>query len=88
MRFLKRALTAVTLLLLVAFGTIYGLAQRELGRTYAVARKAPPRATDSLAVARGEHLATSISKCADCHGADWGQLVIDDAALGGSERRT
>ncbi|MBK9548496.1 MAG: hypothetical protein IPO52_05160 [Gemmatimonadetes bacterium] len=43
MRFLKRALTAVTLLLLVAFGTIYGLAQRELGRTYAVARKAPPR---------------------------------------------
>lgn len=83
MRFLKRALTAVTLLLLVAFGTIYGLAQRELGRTYAVARKAPPRATDSLAVTRGEHLATSISKCADCHGADFGgQLVIDDAALG------
>lgn len=83
MRFLKRALILLTLVLLVAFGAAYGFAQRELGRSYAVARRAPVPATDSASLARGEHLATAIGKCADCHGADFGgSVVVDDPALG------
>lgn len=83
MRFLKRTLVAIVLVLLVAFGAAYGFAQRELGRSYVVARRAPEPATDSASLARGEHLATAIGKCADCHGADFGgSVVIDDPALG------
>jgi mono/diheme cytochrome c family protein len=83
MRFLKRALTAVTLILLVAFGAAYGFAQRELGRSYSVARNPVATPTDSATLARGEHLATAIGKCGDCHGDDFGgSVIVDDGALG------
>ena len=81
MRFLKRALIVLTLVLLVAFGAAYGFAQRELGRSYAVARRAPVPATDSASLARGEHLATAIGKCADCHGADFGGSVVVESVF-------
>jgi|CXWL01.1.fsa_nt_gi mono/diheme cytochrome c family protein len=83
MRFLKRALVALALLLVIVVGAVYALAHRELSRTYTVARRAPPPATDSAAAARGEHLATAIGKCVGCHGDDLGGSVIfDDAVMG------
>lgn len=40
-------------------------------------------ATDSVFVARGEHLATAVANCIACHGADMGgQTVIDDPGMG------
>jgi cytochrome c553 len=39
--------------------------------------------TDSASIARGQHLATAISKCTECHGADLGgRVVVENAAMG------
>lgn len=39
--------------------------------------------SDSVALARGEHMATVISKCVECHGVDFrGSIFINDPALG------
>lgn len=82
-RILRGALALLALLVLVA-GAGWAYAGWTLTRPVDVPAGALTQSlpVDSAAVARGEHLARAIVKCADCHGADLGgQYFIDQAPL-------
>lgn len=68
----------------VGVGSLYAVTASKRGARYTVTHEvAAPGAADSALVARGEHVATAIGKCADCHGADYGgKVFIDDPAMG------
>ena len=85
--FLRRlgiGLGVLVLLLCVAAASLLVAGGRKLARTYAVTPHPPAEpAPDSALLARGEHMATAIGKCAACHGDDFGgQVLVDDPALG------
>jgi len=61
----------VALAIVVAAG-IYWQGGREAGRTVTVAFQPIPIPTDSASLARGQHLAASITKCVHCHGENLG----------------
>jgi mono/diheme cytochrome c family protein len=83
MRFLKRALLAFALIALVGAGTLYALVSRRLGKPYELIRRAADVPTDSASIARGQHLATAIGKCAECHGEGLGGgIMVDDPMFG------
>jgi mono/diheme cytochrome c family protein len=66
------------LLIVVAIGAIYAVTQRRFNAKLAIAGHNVTIPTDSFSVARGQHLATAIAKCAGCHGQDFGgQLFVD-----------
>ncbi len=74
---------SLVVLALVALGGIYGLSEWRLRRTYLVAEEAVVVPDDSATIARGEHIATAIAGCADCHGDGLrGNPVIDAPPLG------
>ena len=69
----------VLVVLVIAAGcTLYFMSQRRLDRKWTVAAHAVTVPTDSLALARGRHMAVAISKCGDCHGADFGGAQFID----------
>jgi len=80
-RILKRILVgtgALLLLLIVAVGALYAVTQRRIDQKLTVAGHLVSAPTDSASIERGRHLATSITKCTECHGADLGgQTFID-----------
>jgi mono/diheme cytochrome c family protein len=87
MKWLRRLGVVLGVLVLVAAlgaASVYGLTERKRSVTYAVPNEAPLVVhPDSSTLARGEHLATSIAKCVDCHGDDLGGgVVIDQAPIG------
>ncbi|MFQ5433332.1 MAG: cytochrome c4 [Anaerolineae bacterium] len=56
---------------------------RRLNKKYVVVVAPITIPTNAAAVARGEHLATAVSGCNDCHQKDFsGQLFFDDPAIG------
>jgi len=70
----------VVIVVCAAAGTaLYVTTQRRIDRKFAVAGHPLQIPTDSLALARGRRLATTISKCSDCHKADFGGGVFIDA---------
>lgn len=78
-------ITLGTLAVLVGAGAagLYAWTNKELKATVADPTHAFTAPSDSAAVARGEHVTKALAKCADCHGADYGGLVmLDDAAIG------
>lgn len=86
MRKLLRALAwtvgALVLVLIVAGCALYVVSQRRLDRKWTVAGHQLTVPTDSLALIRGQHIATAISKCADCHREDFGGgQFIDEAPV-------
>lgn len=83
MRFLKRAVLALILFLLLGGGVLYALASRRLAKPYELIRRGGELPTDSVSIARGEHLATAIGKCAECHGDGLGgKVMVDDPMFG------
>lgn len=59
---------------------VYVLSGRLLGRTYPLPEEPPLQVpSNSAAVARGRHLATSVATCVLCHGEDLGGRVYADA---------
>jgi mono/diheme cytochrome c family protein len=69
----------VVVLLAIAGGALYFASQRRIDGKFAVSAHTVSVPTDSLALARGRHIATAISKCADCHGLDLGgRQFIDE----------
>lgn len=71
----------VVLLLFVAVA--WGLTERRLRKQWTVQPKPLTITRDSANVTRGLHIATAISKCAECHGNDLGgKIMIDDGAMG------
>jgi cytochrome c553 len=69
----------VVLLVAVA----YGVSQRKLNRKWEVAAAALKVTREPAQIARGRHLATAVSKCTECHGADLGgKMFLDEMPLG------
>ncbi|MEP6572513.1 MAG: c-type cytochrome [Gemmatimonadota bacterium] len=69
----------ILLLVAAAIVTIYAISARHLSRRYSLPDETLAMPTDSSSLFRGEHFATAISKCSDCHGADFGGTMFLDA---------
>lgn len=65
-------------LALIALAAVYLISQRRIDAHLAVDAHNITAGTDSAAVARGQHVATAIGMCADCHGTDLGGAVVID----------
>lgn len=78
-KWLGIAIGAVIVLILLVVGYIYWKSGHMLSKTYefAVAR-AVYAPSDSATMARGEHLATAVMMCAECHGKDFGGNKVVD----------
>ena len=66
-------------LLLVALAVIYVGSQVRLNRRYEIAVQPPPIPTDAASITRGQHLATAVTGCTKCHGADLSGHLFADA---------
>jgi mono/diheme cytochrome c family protein len=78
-RTIAKVLAGLVGLVLIVLAIVYGVSSRRLSRHYAIT-PAPVRiATDSATIERGHHLATAVAKCVDCHGENFGGLVVVDA---------
>lgn len=66
-------------LLFVALAVIYVGSQVRLNRRYDIAVQPLPIPTDAASIARGQHLATAVTGCTDCHGADLSGHTFADA---------
>ena len=78
-RIIAWAVVVVIVLCAVAGTALYVTTQGRIDKKYAVAGHPLQIPTDSLALARGRRLATTISKCSDCHKADFGGGTFIDA---------
>lgn len=78
-RRLGMGLGALLGLVLLLLAVAYGVSKRKLAKEYDVAGAALNITRDPAQLARGRHLATAVSKCTDCHGADLGGRVFIDA---------
>ena len=76
-------LLALLLLLVVVGAVLHTVGASRLARAADVPSTAVPVPTDAAAIARGEHIATAISGCAECHGANLaGTVFIEGAPIG------
>ncbi len=82
-RRLAIAAGALIALIVVVACSVYVASERHLSRRYELADESVPIPTDSMSIARGQHLAHAIAKCTDCHTKSLaGQVFIDNPALG------
>lgn len=65
--------------LLITLTVIYITSQLRLNRRYDIAVQPLVIPTDAASIARGQHLATAITGCTDCHGADLSGHTFADA---------
>jgi mono/diheme cytochrome c family protein len=74
----------IVVLLLLAVGLVYFRSGQIISKAYAVpAARSLYVPSDSATKAWGQHLATTIVGCADCHGAHFeGMKIFDDPAFG------
>src|SRR5688572_22682722 len=76
-------LAVLVVVLLIAIFGLYFVGSGRVEGPYQVEVQTVDVPTDEAAVARGEHLATAISGCADCHTANLGgQIFIDGPPIG------
>ncbi len=74
------ALGILVVLIAAGAATVYAVSERKLTAKYDGTPSHPLPPGDSAMLARGEHMATAISKCEECHGTDLGgTTMIDDA---------
>jgi len=78
MKLVLKILGGIVVVLVMAVSTIYVFATQRLSRPIEYTDSSPPIPKDSASLERGRHLATSISKCVECHGADLGGQVLAD----------
>ena len=78
-RFIAWAVVVVIVVCAVAGTALYFTTQGRIDKKFQVAGHPLQIPTDSLALARGRRLATTISKCSDCHKADFGGGTFIDA---------
>ena len=72
----------VVVLVLLAGTALYTYTQRRLDTPWIVAGHPLTIATDSLALVRGEHIATAVAKCTGCHRSDLGGgIFINNAPM-------
>jgi cytochrome c553 len=83
MKWVKRLALGVVSLIVLLLAVIYGVSEVRMRKTYDIAGMSLNVTTDPAQIERGRHLATAVSKCADCHGQDLGgQVFIDEQPMG------
>lgn len=83
MSILRKVLVGLVAFVALLAAGVFGLSSYRMSQTIAFTDAAPAIPTDSTTIARGRYLATAISKCTECHGADLGgQLAIDAGPVG------
>lgn len=79
MRLLAKILGGVVVVCGLVLATIYVFSTNKLSQSVAYVDSSPPTPRDSASRTWGQHLARSIAKCGECHGADLGgQVLIDE----------
>jgi cytochrome c553 len=78
LRWAGMLLGGFVLVVVLAAGVGYAASERKLSRVYPVDVRGLEVPSDSAAIARGAHLATSVTTCALCHGIDGGGSVYAD----------
>ena len=71
-------LGSLVALLVVAWGAVWAASERRLRATWDAPAEALGIPADSVALARGEHLARAVLNCTLCHGEDLGGAVYAD----------
>ncbi len=61
---------------------LWSMSSHQLGKRYIVTPETVQVPNDSTSVARGQHLATAISKCVDCHGENLAGQVMPMGPVG------
>jgi mono/diheme cytochrome c family protein len=70
-------------IVLVCTAAVYGFSEARYRKQWAITPASIPVPTDSLAIARGDHIVHSLGGCVDCHGENLaGKKMIDDPAFG------
>lgn len=65
--------------LVLAAGVVYAASEAKMNEVVEIPGAAFVPSADPAQLARGEHMATAIGKCGDCHGADLGGKVFIEA---------
>lgn len=79
MNIVLKILGGIAIVLVLAVSTIHVFAMQKLNTPVLSSDTSPPTLSDSASLVKGRHLATAIGKCVDCHGADFGGMVLADA---------
>src|ERR1700730_6194812 len=67
------------LVLGLAAGALYVISDNRLNQKVDVPAEAISVPTDIASIQRGQHLASAVARCADCHGPNLaGKVVLDD----------
>jgi mono/diheme cytochrome c family protein len=83
LRVLVFVLAGVALVIAVAAGAIYLISENKLNRTIDVPTEAVAIPTATASIQRGQHLASAVASCIDCHSPTLGgRVFIDDPMLG------
>jgi mono/diheme cytochrome c family protein len=73
----------LVLVIAVGLALVYGVSSRAMSRAYAITPEPLSIPADSASIARGRHIVTAISSCANCHGDNLaGKKVVDDGVMG------
>jgi len=70
-------------LVALSLGVVYSITEAQLNKSYDVTVNPIPIPTDSAAIERGKHLATTVGFCTDCHGENLAGQVFDEGLLVG-----
>ena len=84
MIWIKRIALGIVSLIVLFVAAVYGISEMRVRKTYDVAAATGLTVTrDSAQVARGQHLATAVAKCVDCHTDDLGgKVFIEPGPMG------
>ncbi len=83
LKWLGRLVVGLVLLIIIVAAFIYVRSEQLVSQTFHAPEVTLTVPTDAASIERGHHLATVISDCTGCHGANLaGGAVIDDPALG------
>jgi mono/diheme cytochrome c family protein len=76
-------IVGAVLIVAVSVGAIFMISEARLNQTIAVPMEPLRIPSDIVSVQRGQHLASAVAMCTDCHGSNLaGKVVVDDRALG------
>ena len=73
------AVAGMIVIVALAIAAVYGLSQAQLGQKVVVPADNVPIPSDLTAIQHGQHLASAVALCLDCHGANMaGKVDVDD----------
>ena len=78
LRFAAIALGGALSLIVLAVAGVYVASDARLNKTYEIAAAPLTLPNDAASIARGQHLVAAVTKCGDCHSADFGGGLMFD----------